>query len=54
MTKEKLLEIIDIQSDVYNQWQIHNNELEYLPEAIDTAFNNVKEAVEQFIKENNL
>lgn len=54
MTKEKLLEIIDEQANIYNEWHDHNNELENLPTAIETAFNNVKEAVEQFIKEKNL
>ena len=51
MTKEELLNIIEEESNVYEEWQKHNNDLEYLPEAINKAFDRVKEAVKEYCKE---
>lgn len=51
MTKEELLQIIDEESNVYEKWEKHNNDLEYLPEAIANAFDRVKEAVIEYSKD---
>ena len=51
MTKKELMDIIDNESNIYQEWQKHNNEIECLEEEIDGAFSRIKEAVEEFISQ---
>lgn len=45
MTKEELLNLIDEESHVLEEWEKHSNDLEDLPEYISAAFKRIKETV---------